>query len=258
MTEKRAGERPSLSGYQNYKDLPDKQNAVRLHLDHARQESRQRLEPSLRSPDFLVYAERRKHIIDWLRRLPKNALAVLDLGGRICPYKTLLSSRATLYVCLDPQLEGLVDIVGIGEHMPFKDSSFSLVVCTQVLNYAASPDKLVSEIHRVLVPQGYLILSAPALFPRHHDERWRFLPDGLKMLLANFSDIEIRPEGYSIAGICRTINVSLKLVARDSYLIQRILGLTVFPLLNLAGLLLDRFSRGKDFFTTNYVVLARK
>ena len=182
----------------------------------------------------------------------------MDLGGRICPYKTLLRSVATLYVSLDPQLEGLVDIIGVGERIPFKDKSFDLVLCTQVLNYAASPEKLVSEIYRVLAPQGYLILSAPALFPQHHDERWRFLPEGLKMLLSNFSDVEIRPEGYSIGGMCRTINVSLKLVAGDSYLIQRILGLTAFPLLNLAGLLLDRFSRGNDFFTTNYVVLARK
>lgn len=245
-----------MSGYQYYKDLTDKQNPTRLRLEQAGQESRKRLEPSLCSPDFLVYRERRRHIIDWLRRLPKNALAVLDLGGRICPYKTLLPS--TFYVCLDPQLEGLVDIIGMGEHLPFKDRSFGLVLCTQVLNYAASPEKLVSEVHRVLKPQGYLILSAPALFPRHHDERWRFLPEAYKTLLVNFSDIEIRPEGYSIAGICRTINVSLKLVAGDSYLIQRILGVTVFPLLNSAGLLLDRFSRGNDFFTTNYVVLARK
>jgi len=35
-----------VSGYQYYKDLADKRNAVRLNLEQSSEESRQRLEPS--------------------------------------------------------------------------------------------------------------------------------------------------------------------------------------------------------------------
>jgi hypothetical protein len=108
----------------------------------------------------------------------------------------------------------------------------------------------------VLRDGGHLILSVPSFFPEHHDERWRFLPGGLRHLLARFRTLRIEPEGHSIAGLFRTLNVFLHYGIRSRW--RRLAEHTTIPLLNVAGRCLDRFASGNDMCTANYSVLARK
>ncbi len=48
-----------------------------------------------------------------------------------------------------------------GTQLPFKDESFALVLCSEVIEHVLSPQDLVSELARVLAPNGQLILSTP-------------------------------------------------------------------------------------------------
>jgi SAM-dependent methyltransferase len=182
---------------------------------------------------------------------------VLDVGGRIQPYRPLLAGRLKMYVAVDPQATGLLDVIAAGEQLPFAGGCFDLVICTQTLGYASDPFGVIGEIRRVLKHGGVLLLSVPALFPCHHDERWRFLPDGLRVLLADFSHVEVEPEGHSFAGVMRTINVCLNIFIKRR-IFRRVASGAVMPLINLAGIMLDRLSRGNDQFTTNYSALAIK
>src|SRR5437879_10757042 len=50
---------------------------------------RERLYPSLWNPDYLVLNERRRHFSEWAQRVPGQGLSVLDVGGRIQPYRPL-------------------------------------------------------------------------------------------------------------------------------------------------------------------------
>ncbi|MGH8728245.1 MAG: class I SAM-dependent methyltransferase, partial [Burkholderiales bacterium] len=113
--------------------------------------------------------------------MPQQELRVLDVGGRLQPYRPLLEGRTKIYFGVDPVFEGMLDVAAVGERLPFSDESFDLVICTQVLNYASDPARVIAEIHRILKPGAYLYLSAPAIFPRYHDQRWRFMPDGLSV-----------------------------------------------------------------------------
>lgn len=221
--------------------------------------SRRILFPKLGDPDYLVQRARREIIAGWCEELPsaRGTVTVLDVGGRLQPYRPLLEGRTAMYVAIDPVFEGLLDVAGIGEQLPFRDASFDLVICTQVLSYASSPSQVLAEIQRVLKPGGILYLTAPAIFPLMHDYRWSFMPEGLKMLLGGFSEIEIRAEGGSIAGMCRTINVFLETFVRSD-LAHRILRKSVYPMTNAIGLLMDRFSGGRVNFTVNYSCRARK
>jgi SAM-dependent methyltransferase len=119
-------------------------------------------------------------------------------------------------------------------------------VCTQVLNYTANPFQVIAEIHRVLRPGGSLFLSVPAIFPRYANQRWRFMPEGLIVLLAPFSFYEIVPEGYSIAGILRLFNLFLDTVILDAIIpwtrARRSISSVAFTVTNLAGLAMDRAS----------------
>ena len=56
-----------------------------------------------------------------------------------------------------------------------------------MLEYAPDPGLVLSEIHRVLKPGGKVLLSVPSVFPQDADEdRWRFLPAGIRQLCQLF------------------------------------------------------------------------
>lgn len=222
----------------------------------ARKLGEKRLHPMLSDPDFLILRRRRRYLAELLAGLSAS-LMVLDVGGRIQPYRPLIEKRAALYIGLDPQAAGLVDVVAIGEQMPFRDEMFDLVLCTQVLGYASQPGIMVDEIHRALKPGGHLFLSAPAFFPGHHDERWRFLPEGYEALLAKFGRVTISPEGLTPAGIFRTMAVFCdELFAH--WLLRAVVRATAIPVLNICGLVLDAAAREDQRFTANYSVVAQK
>ena len=45
--------------------------------------------------------------------------------------------------------------------LPFKDNSFDLVTCLEVIEHIVSAERLLREIARILIPNGYLVLSTP-------------------------------------------------------------------------------------------------
>jgi SAM-dependent methyltransferase len=228
-------------------------------LEQVQKLGRERLYPSITNPNWLVLRKRRELILDWLREMPSDNLWVLDVGGRIQPYRVLLGARCARYVALDVRRTLLVDVIGQGECLPFPARQFDLIFCTQVLEYVPHPQRVVNEIYRVLKPGGHLLLSAPAVFPRDSEtEYWRFLPCGLKELLSPFSTVDVVPEGNSWVGFIRTVNVCLLTFAR-SLVLGGILRFSLVPSLNLLGALLQfLIPNSDDRFSANYSALARK
>ncbi len=49
---------------------------------------------------------------------------------------------------------------GAGEHLPFRDAQFDLVVCWDVLEHVQDPIAVLHEISRTLAPGGQLLLTA--------------------------------------------------------------------------------------------------
>jgi SAM-dependent methyltransferase len=219
--------------------------------------SRTILYPTRHDPSYIVLEARRELLIRWIGELRAGRLRVLDVGGRIQPYRPLLADRLERYVGLDPILEGQVDVVGVGQEIPFGDCVFDLVICTQALNYAPDPFRVIGEIRRVLRPGGTLFLSVPALFPRYHDQMWRFMPAGLRELLAPFERVEIIAEDRSIAGLARSINLFVDTFATRERP-RRLAAGVLYPAVNWIGAHLDRFSATHTEFATNYCCRAIK
>lgn len=227
-------------------------------LELVQQESWSRLHPSLRNPNWLVLRRRRKIFEAGLDQLPGSALSVLDIGGRLQPYRPLLGTRAKKYVAVDLQMTPLVNVGAAAEALPFRDAQFDFVICTQVLEYLPDPSLAVAEIKRVLRKGGVLFLSAPSVFLLSNEkECWRFLPQGLRHLLQGFETVDIIPEGNSLTGFVRTCNVFLM-----SFFRPRILAplwqWTFVPLLNGAGCVLEKLGGQNSAFTANYSVWATK
>ncbi len=222
-------------------------------------QGRDRLYPSLTNPNWLVLRARRRIFERWLAQLPSKELDVLDVGGRIQPYRALIADRVRRYIAVDMKRTPLVDAVARGEQLPLGDARFDLVICTQVLEYVVGPSLVLSEIYRVLRSGGALLLSVPSACPMDATEEcWRFLPAGLRHLLAGFSRVEVVAEGNSVAGFFRTINVCIDMFVR--YPAARfVYRHSLAPLVNLKGALLEKLSGSRNQqFAVNYSVLAVK
>lgn len=228
-------------------------------LDEVTQQGRERLFPSLTNPNWLVLRERRRIFDHWLAQLPSSELDVLDVGGRIQPYRTLIANRLRRYIAVDLRLTPLVDVVARAEQLPLGNARFDLVICTQVLEYVAQPSVVVGEIHRVLKPGGAFLLSVPSACPMDAEEEcWRFLPTGLRHLLAGFTRVEVVAEGSSVAGFFRTVNTCLDIYVRYPAA-RSVYRRSVAPLVNLAGALMEKLSgQRNEQFAVNYSVLAEK
>ena len=223
-----------------------------LNIAHAR------LYPSLRNPNYLVLRSRRLIFESYIRMLP-NKLVILDIGGRIQPYRSLLEGKIAKYVALDVQEIGFVTVVGSGDQIPFRDGMFDLVIATEVFPYIRHPDQAAVEIHRVLKPGGSALVSVAAVAPRFGDEEyWRFLPRGLHALFTAFSQATITPEVSSVGGFCRLLNLGF----HDFLKLQTLKAIyewTACPVINLPGLALERARlTSNDQWTGNYNVIAVK
>jgi len=228
-------------------------------LQRVNSEGRERLYPSLTNPSWLVLRRRREIFRTWLSQLESRELEVLDVGGRIQPYRPLLEGRLRRYVAVDIRPSPLVNLVARGEQIPLAGGQFDLVICTQVLEYVPEPAAVIAEVYRLLKPGGSLLLSVPtAALQDAGEECWRFLPAALAQLLAGFSQSEIVPEGGSIVGFFRTINSCLSVFVRYQAL-RTIFQWTLCPLVNLSGELLERLAHSDNCqFTPNYSARARK
>lgn len=227
-------------------------------LEHVHWESRARLHPTLTNPNWLVLRQRRQIFEAGLGRVAGKSLCVLDIGGRLQPYRPLLGARVGSYIAIDLRITPLVNVGAAAEALPFPDAQFDFVICTQVFEYLPDPGLAVAEIRRVLRKGGVLFLSAPSIFLREDDgECWRFLPQGLRFLLREFETVEVIPEGNSVTGFVRTCNVFL-----SSFFRPRILAplwrWTFVPMLNVAGFAVERIAGDNDQFAANYSVWARK
>lgn len=189
--------------------------------------------------------------------MPEKNICVLDVGGRLQPYRELLGTRIGRYVAVDLEFTPLVSAVASGEALPFRDEQFDLVICTQVLEYFAEPQRAARELWRVLRKDGFAFVSAPAIFLRDHEnEYWRFLPRALRFLLRDFETVEVTAEGNSLVGLLRTLNVFVVSFARPRALVP-VLQWTIVPCLNSLGFLLEGFGTN-DAFAANFSVWARK
>lgn len=229
-----------------------------LDAEDVQRQSRERLCPSLSNPNWLILRRRRQIFETGLDRLPHGSLSVLDIGGRLQPYRPLLGDRVRSYIGVDPQVSRLISVGAVAEALPFRDEQFDFVICTQVFEYLADPKLAVTEIKRVLRERGVLFLSAPSVFLRDNDkEYWRLLPEGLRYLLRDFETVLVIPEGNSLSGFFRTCNVFFA-----SFFRPRILAplwhWTIVPFLNVAGSLAERMAGDNDQFTVNYSVWAFK
>lgn len=58
-------------------------------------------------------------------------------------------------------IKNLAFLLGNAQVLPFKERTFDLVLCSEVLEHLPEPEKAINEIRRVLVSRGSVIITTP-------------------------------------------------------------------------------------------------
>lgn len=129
---------------------------------------------------------------------------VLEVGARLPSLEAWWANNRDLaqetWVGLDASAGPNVDVVGDLYALPREwESQFSGVVCSEVLEHLARPWQALPELHRVLQPGGWLLVTTLFAFPEHHypDDYYRYSRSGLTVLLqdAGFSPVTVNYDG---------------------------------------------------------------
>ena len=136
---------------------------------------------------------------------------VLDLGAGVkglCHWLAIdprrkEASKATDLVCVDYSKEAqrivteitpdVIYFVGDLRYTMFADSTFDMVASSEVIEHMEEPEQLVSEMWRVVKPDGVATIStvdptgpvrrAGCVFPEH---LWEFTPEDLKEMFGKY------------------------------------------------------------------------
>jgi len=88
------------------------------------------------------------------------------------------------------------------------EASVGTVLCMETLEHVEYPRRAVEEIHRILAPAGFAVISSQMNFPIHDYpyDYWRFTPEAFRSLLKPFAASFVGPAGnkdfpHTVVGI---------------------------------------------------------
>lgn len=139
-------------------------------------EDRQNFRPSWYSIFFNPYFIARWHLFKKIRAFAASVSdnkKILDVGCGNKPYKDLFKND--VYAGIDIEGGGhsrsskKPDKFFDGQSIPYADEEFDIAISTQVLEHAQNPEKLLSEMARVLKRDGVLFLTMPFVWDEHEE-----------------------------------------------------------------------------------------
>jgi len=115
-----------------------------------------------------------------------------------CDLRPLLAGKQ--YIGCDMRAGPGVDKVLNLHHIDLPDASVGTVFLMDTLEHVEYPHQAMAEIHRILKPDGLVIMSSVLDFFIHAtpNDFWRFTPDGFRSLLKNFRHYHVGYYGPDI------------------------------------------------------------
>ena len=131
---------------------------------------------------------------------PSASGMLLDVGVAERPYDAHFAPYVNRYIGLEypvvvnnlnpeiwkhlDRVQGIVDVWGDGNRLPFVDESFDTVLSVEVLEHVPDPDRMVAEFARVLRPEGRALVTVPFASALHQlpFDYYRYTPNGIRAL----------------------------------------------------------------------------
>ena len=159
------------------------------------------------------------------------------------------------------------DVVGVGEVLPFRDSTFDAVISNAVLEHVKNPWMCASELLRVLKPGGEIICCVPFLQPLHGypHHYYNMSGQGLKNLFEDHVDVIDHyvpaPTApiWALTWFLNSWSAGLKGTTKDEFLQMKVADLVHSPEQYLQNKFVTELSVAKNFELASATVLrARK
>jgi SAM-dependent methyltransferase len=215
------------------------------------------------NPFFPARRALARHLRDLGSRISGRTL---DVGCGQKPYESFFQSSEYIGIELDTpdnRTYKKADRYYDGKTFPFSAGEFDSVVSNQVLEHVLELDLFLDEIHRVLKPDGLLLLTVPFMWDEHEQpvDFGRYSSFGLEYILKkhDFEVLEHRKSVTDIRAVFQLINAYLagKTFTRNQYLNLATAFFLLAPF-NICGELLARILPPNENLYLDNVVLARK
>lgn len=190
----------------------------------------------------------------------------LDVGCGQKPYEKLFRSSQYIGMEIDTpenRQNKKADFFYNGLTFPFQDGEFDSIVLNEVLEHVFNPYDFLSEINRVLKPDGMMLMTVPFCWDEHEqpNDFARYSSFGLKAILQNhgFEVIEQRKSINDIRVAFQVLNAYIykKTVTKNVY-VNLLLTVLLMSPFNLIGELAAKvFPRNDDMYIDS-IILARK
>ena len=198
---------------------------------------------------------------------PRLTGTMLDFGCGQKPYEHLF--HVDEYVGLDIEASGhshatsKIDVLYDGKQIPFDDGHFDSAFSSEVFEHVFNIKDILSELYRVLKPNGLLLVTAPFVWEEHEApyDFARYSSFGLKHLLVEtgFDVVAEQKTSSAIEAHAQLWAIYLRHVALPK---QRFTRRLLIPVLitpvNLFGILLSKLLPRNDAFYLNNLILVRK
>ncbi len=141
--------------------------------------------------------------------------------------------------------------MGSAPNLPFRDETFSLVLCINVLQYVDEPLQACRDMHRILHSGGAIVIVVPFCLPLGPHDYWRWTEHSARKLLkeSGFHDDEAVP-------ILSTMSNELHLLALSARKAVPLIGPIIAAGLDLAAL--AGFRSGDFRMTGGYALRGTK
>jgi SAM-dependent methyltransferase len=217
-----------------------------------------------------------RFVADAAQGVPAGAV-VVDAGAGEGMYKHLFSHAH--YLALDYAVGDAswdysrLDVVCDLHRVPLKTDSVPYLLCTQTLEHVPRPHIVVSELHRVLAPGGWLFCSMPFIADAHHQEPFdffRYTRYAVSYLFesSGFSHVTVTPlGGYNtlLVSLVQKGLIRMVEVRRDRALIVRLaarflqkVGFLLCRWANRLAWAFDQRDPDRYRFALGFTVAARK
>ncbi len=147
---------------------------------------------------------------------------LLDVGCGQMPYREIILQEnisVQKYIGLDLASSAIhntsiADLHWDAKTIPLENESVDSAMATEVLEHSFHPSETLSEIFRVLRPNGTLFFTVPFIWPLHETpyDAYRYTPFSLRMHIENagFKDVEIKSLGGWHASLAQMLGLWVK------------------------------------------------
>jgi SAM-dependent methyltransferase len=227
----------------------------------------QHFNPSIFHSSYLA----RKRLLQIIQKESKLLTGILlDFGCGTKPYQSLF--QVEKYVGLDFENEGhphhneQIDFFYDGKTIPFDNTFFDSIFCTEVFEHVFNLEDIISELNRVLKPGGTILATCPFAISEHEvpNDYARYSSYGLKHLFERngFTVIRQYKTGNAIETITQLkityIHNNITPFIAKIPVIREVFRKLVYGYYNLKAIILSRLLPINTDLYLNNVILCQK